>query len=157
SPLVMATDKRTEVRTPSCPPPQEVCSIRRPYRDAPIQRRVRSSRRAPRLALIGTLISTLVAAAVTVAYPQPGPRSNQTRVDLSAPRAAARPDPALLRDAVDLARRIAVVSARYLGTSYVRDPLGEGPGATPDSDRLFCRTGVDCQTYVEQVLAEAVA
>lgn len=57
----------------------------------------------------------------------------------------------------DLARRIVVVSARYLGTPYRLDPLGEGPSAAPDPDPLVCHTAVDCQTFVEQVLAEAIA
>src|SRR6478672_3088671 len=57
----------------------------------------------------------------------------------------------------ELGRRIALVSRRYLGTGYHRDPLGEGPHAPVDPDPLFCRTGVDCQTFVEQVIAEALA
>jgi hypothetical protein len=57
----------------------------------------------------------------------------------------------------ELARRIVTVSARYLGTPYRLDPLGEGPSAVPDPDPLICRNAVDCQTFVEQVLAEAMA
>jgi N-acetylmuramoyl-L-alanine amidase-like len=57
----------------------------------------------------------------------------------------------------ELGRRIAAVSSRYLGAAYQRDPLGEGPNGSVDRDPLFCRTGVDCQTFVEQVVAEALA
>jgi N-acetylmuramoyl-L-alanine amidase-like len=60
-------------------------------------------------------------------------------------------------DAELLAARIAAVSARYLGTPYAADPLGEGPGNGPDPDPLMDRQRVDCVTFVEQVLAEAVA
>jgi hypothetical protein len=56
-----------------------------------------------------------------------------------------------------LTQRIVAISARYRGTLYRRDPLGEGPAGTVDRDPLICTTGVDCQTYVEQVLAEAIA
>jgi hypothetical protein len=78
-------------------------------------------------------------------------------------------DPGKLRPAVvpppsrrvmtqeELGRRIAAFSRRYLGTAYRRDPLGEGPSASVDRDPLICRTGVDCQTFVEQVVAEALA
>ena len=56
-----------------------------------------------------------------------------------------------------LARRIVSTSARYLGTPYRRDPLGEGPSGRVDRDPLICTACVDCQTFVEQVLAEALA
>jgi hypothetical protein len=56
-----------------------------------------------------------------------------------------------------LTDRIVAISARYRGTPYRRDPLGEGPTGAIDRDPLICTTGVDCQTYVEQVLAEAIA
>jgi hypothetical protein len=56
-----------------------------------------------------------------------------------------------------LTQRIVAISARYRGTPYRRDPLGEGPAGKVDRDPLMCTTGVDCQTYVEQVLAEAIA
>jgi hypothetical protein len=56
-----------------------------------------------------------------------------------------------------LTQRIVAISARYRGARYRRDPLGEGPAGTVDRDPLICTTGVDCQTYVEQVLAEAIA
>jgi hypothetical protein len=50
-----------------------------------------------------------------------------------------------------------LTSARYLGTPYRRDPLGEGPTGRVDRDPLICTSCVDCQTFVEQVLAEALA
>lgn len=77
-------------------------------------------------------------------------------------RAVARPPECLNarrseRPPADLTRRIVAISARYRGTPYRRDPLGEGPTGRVDRDPLICTTGVDCQTYVEQVLAEALA
>jgi hypothetical protein len=54
-----------------------------------------------------------------------------------------------------LTRRINSIGARYLGTPYRADPLGEGPAGRIDRDPLLCTSGVDCQTFVEQVLAEA--
>jgi D-alanyl-D-alanine carboxypeptidase/D-alanyl-D-alanine-endopeptidase (penicillin-binding protein 4) len=56
-----------------------------------------------------------------------------------------------------LTRRLLAISARYLGTPYRRDPLGEGPSGRVDRDPLICASCVDCQTFVEQVLAEALA
>jgi len=51
--------------------------------------------------------------------------------------------------------RLETISRRYLGVRYQLDPLGEERG--PDRDPLFTRACVDCQTLVEQVLAEALA
>jgi len=51
--------------------------------------------------------------------------------------------------------RLEAVSRTYLGVRYRLDPLGEGRG--PDRDPLFDRKAVDCQTLVEQVLAESLA
>jgi hypothetical protein len=54
-----------------------------------------------------------------------------------------------------LSERVRAASVRYLGTPYVRDPLGEGLGVDPDP--LYDRRRVDCVTFVEQALAEALA
>lgn len=51
--------------------------------------------------------------------------------------------------------RIQDLSAAYLGVPYALDCLGEAAG--PDSDPLFTRKAADCQTLVEQVMAEALA
>src|SRR5206468_3144095 len=51
--------------------------------------------------------------------------------------------------------RLEAISRPYLGTPYKLDALGEGTG--PDADPLFTRRCVDCQTLVEQVMAEALA
>jgi hypothetical protein len=67
------------------------------------------------------------------------------------------PAPTVPATRESLAARLERLSARYLGTTYGRDPLGEGAGAQPDPDPLINRACVDCQTYVEQVLAEALA
>lgn len=50
-------------------------------------------------------------------------------------------------------KRIDLASAAFLGVPYVIDPLGEGPGAQPDPDPIVRYDGVDCVTYVEEVLA----
>jgi D-alanyl-D-alanine carboxypeptidase/D-alanyl-D-alanine-endopeptidase (penicillin-binding protein 4) len=66
---------------------------------------------------------------------------------------------ALLRELqasrLSFAERIARVSERFVGTRYVRDPLGEGKGAPVDPDPLIDLGRVDCLTFVEQVLALA--
>lgn len=51
--------------------------------------------------------------------------------------------------------RLRALSGRYLGVPYRLDCLGEGAG--PDKDPLFTRRFADCQTLVEQVMAEAIA
>jgi hypothetical protein len=56
-----------------------------------------------------------------------------------------------------LAARLEAASRRHLGAKYCLDPLGEGPGGTIDRDPLSSWAGVDCLTYVEQCLAEALA
>lgn len=50
--------------------------------------------------------------------------------------------------------RLRAISGRYLGVPYRLDCLGEAKA--PDRDPLFDRARVDCQTYVEQVMAEAI-
>jgi N-acetylmuramoyl-L-alanine amidase-like protein len=106
---------------------------------------------------IAFVVSALVVVALTAGHTQPAPNTNGNCSDVSISLAAAPTSGTRLPDADSLARKIATVSARYLGARYVRDPLGEGPGMAPDTDPLFCRDGVDCQTFVEQVLAEALA
>lgn len=51
--------------------------------------------------------------------------------------------------------RVAALSARYRGVPYKLDCLGEA--CLPDKDPLFTREYADCQTLVEQVMAEAIA
>jgi len=51
--------------------------------------------------------------------------------------------------------RLDALSRAYLGTPYRLDCLGEA--CLPDRDPLFTRKYADCQTLVEQVLAEALA
>src|SRR5437773_525220 len=51
-------------------------------------------------------------------------------------QAASTPSLRRLMSDDELGRRIAVVSSRYLGTAYQRDPLGEGPNASVDRDPL---------------------
>jgi HEAT repeat protein len=47
--------------------------------------------------------------------------------------------------------RLLALSARFHGVPYMESPLGEGAGIDPDP--LYRWDGVDCLTYVEQVLA----
>jgi hypothetical protein len=51
--------------------------------------------------------------------------------------------------------RIEAISAKYLGSPYLLDPLGEGAGAAIDRDPLIRFDAFDCQTFVETVIAEA--
>lgn len=51
--------------------------------------------------------------------------------------------------------RIEALSRAYLGVPYELDCLGEA--RLPDKDPLFTRRAADCQTLVEQVMAEAIA
>lgn len=53
----------------------------------------------------------------------------------------------------ELRDRILSASERFLGTPYQFDPLGEGPGHKPDEDPRLRWDRVDCQTYVETVMA----
>ncbi len=56
-----------------------------------------------------------------------------------------------------MAIRIEAISAKYLGTPYQLDPLGEGANGAIDRDPLIRFDVFDCQTYVETVIAEARA
>lgn len=47
------------------------------------------------------------------------------------------------------------ITRRYLGTRYRLDALGEQQ--KPDPDPVYRRDCVDCQTFVEQTMAEALA
>ena len=58
--------------------------------------------------------------------------------------------------ALPLPRRINELSRLFLGTPYVEYPLGEG-GKGPEPQARWRVDGVDCQTYVETVLAMANA
>lgn len=53
--------------------------------------------------------------------------------------------------------RVAALSARFLGTPYKFNPLGEGPGAPLDRDPTFSVQHVDCLTFLEEVAAMAHA
>ncbi len=54
-----------------------------------------------------------------------------------------------------LGHRIDLISETYLGLPYLTDPLGENKGY--DKDPLYRFDGFDCTTYVETVIAEALA
>lgn len=58
--------------------------------------------------------------------------------------------------ALPLAKRIGELSAMFLGTPYGEQPLGEG-GTGPEPQARWRTDQVDCQTYVETVLAMANA
>lgn len=61
-----------------------------------------------------------------------------------------------LTELASMQQRVLAASARLLGATYVNDPLGEGPGHA-DADPRLRLDAVDCQTYVETVLALAAA
>ena len=54
-----------------------------------------------------------------------------------------------------LPERLLEVSRRFLGTPYVVSPLGEGSGKDPDPTLRY--DAVDCLTFVEEVIALALA
>lgn len=56
-----------------------------------------------------------------------------------------------------LAQRIDAISALWLGQPYKLGPLGEGLGAEIDSDPITRYDVFDCLTYVEEVMALAMA
>lgn len=61
-----------------------------------------------------------------------------------------------LTELASIQQRVLAASARLLGVTYAADPLGEGPGH-PDADPRLRLDAVDCQTYVETVLAMAAS
>jgi hypothetical protein len=75
-------------------------------------------------------------------------------LSLLAPLAVER-DPSAATPGVDLARRIDAISHRLLGAPYQLGPLGEE--APPDADPRFRLDVFDCTTYIETVLALALA
>lgn len=56
----------------------------------------------------------------------------------------------------DMAERIDIVSASFLGKPYVLGALGEGPKGHFDQSPLYRVNGFDCETYVDTVLALAL-
>ncbi|MCC7441269.1 MAG: DUF1460 domain-containing protein [Bdellovibrionales bacterium] len=56
-----------------------------------------------------------------------------------------------------LAERLDRISALFVGKPYVDEPLGEGPEGEFDQDPRFRFDAFDCTTYVETVLALALA
>lgn len=67
----------------------------------------------------------------------------------------------LVRESVrgkrSLQSRLYAVSERFLGTPYRLGPLGEGPEGEFDRDPLVNFTEADCTTFVETVMALAIA
>lgn len=59
--------------------------------------------------------------------------------------------------AAPLAQRIDAISALWLGQPYKLGPLGEGLGAEIDADPVTRYDVFDCLTYVEEVMALAMA
>lgn len=115
--------------------------VRRPI--TPAERKRRASPAVPALFAVFTC-STMLAA---LAQPP-------LRAPARAPREAAPGVWTAPADAVS-PERLERISRRYLGVPYRLDCLGEGEGSDPDPiARPDC---VDCQTYVEQVMAEALS
>jgi hypothetical protein len=57
----------------------------------------------------------------------------------------------------DMALRLDITSASFLEKPYVLWALGEGPGAGFDQSPLYRTDSFDCETYVDTVLALALA
>ncbi len=57
--------------------------------------------------------------------------------------------------ASNIAPTLDEISARYIGTPYANDNLGEGPGSPYDADPLIRDDAFDCTTYIEFVVAAA--
>lgn len=53
--------------------------------------------------------------------------------------------------------RLDYISASFLNAPYALSPLGEGENARYNQSPLFCMHQFDCQTYVETVIALAIA
>ncbi|MGD2117705.1 MAG: DUF1460 domain-containing protein [Chromatiales bacterium] len=67
-----------------------------------------------------------------------------------------RPEPLTsAQDQTTFEKRLDSISARLLGKAYLDSPLGEGQGIDPDP--LIRFDAFDCTTYVETVLASALA
>jgi hypothetical protein len=58
-------------------------------------------------------------------------------------------------EVLPLEERLLKVSERFLGTPYIRSPLGEGTGVDPDPP--FRLDAADCVTLVEETIAMALA
>jgi hypothetical protein len=57
----------------------------------------------------------------------------------------------------DMAARLNFISSQFLGKPYVLGSLGEGPSGRYDQSPLYRFDGFDCETYVDTVLAIALA
>ncbi|MDP1614302.1 MAG: DUF1460 domain-containing protein [Methylococcales bacterium] len=57
----------------------------------------------------------------------------------------------------DMAKRLEIASSLFLEKPYVLWALGEGPEARFDQSPLYRTDGFDCETYVDTVLAIALA
>jgi hypothetical protein len=90
-------------------------------------------------ALLAALVSTPAVAA------PPTPQLNDARLDAEVKRAHALP----------FAERIDALSKVFLGVPYGEYPLGDGSGVEPGP--RWNTSAVDCQTYVETVMALANA
>lgn len=53
--------------------------------------------------------------------------------------------------------KVSAVSALFLGMPYRVSPLGEGEGHPPDEDLRWSFETADCQTFIEEAIALAVA
>jgi Protein of unknown function (DUF1460) len=62
---------------------------------------------------------------------------------------------AAIRALPTVRERALAASEAFLGVPYRLDPLGEGPGHPPDEDPRLRFDAVDCQTFLETVIALA--
>lgn len=61
------------------------------------------------------------------------------------------------RPNISMSQRLEVISSRFINTPYILGPLGEGVAARYDQFPLYRTDGFDCDTYVNTVLALALA
>ncbi len=79
-----------------------------------------------------------------------------TTVTQATPTVTAKVDLRPLKS-LPLNARVAQVSHGFMSVKYAFSPLGEGAGATKDSDPLISYDAVDCLTFVETSMALALS
>lgn len=111
--------------------------------------------------MIASLLLALLAAEPASPAADAGAPASETAT--AAPRPI-EPTPAQLQEIVsalsalpDFRARVVAASERFVGVPYEFDPLGEGPGLPPDEDPRLRFDLMDCQTFLETVLALARA
>lgn len=100
------------------------------------------------LIIVGPLVWLVVSRLWVPVVAAPGPDGPLSRVEslLSS-----------IPNDAPIAERVVHLSTAFLGVPYVLDPAGEGPDGSVDRDPQMPLDRMDCQTFVETVLALARA